>query len=96
MAHRSIATLAALTLAAATLTMTAAPAHAAGANPAWKIEVILYKNTDVTYTDAAGVSHHFVGTLVPAEVSRANPTPPSSSTRISPLSVAVISGRASP
>jgi len=71
MAHRSIATLAALTLAAVTLTMTAGPAHAAGANPAWKIEVILYKNTDVTYTDAAGASHHFVGSLVPAEVSRA-------------------------
>ena len=43
------------------------PAEAVTAGPAWKIEVLIYPYTDITYT-AAGVSHRLVGSLMPDEM----------------------------
>jgi hypothetical protein len=45
----------------------AVPAAAVTAGPAWKIEVLIYPYTDITYM-ASGVSHRLVGSLVPEEV----------------------------
>lgn len=43
------------------------PAAAVTAGPAWKIEVLIYPYTDITYL-TAGVSHRLVGSLMPDEV----------------------------
>lgn len=49
----------------------ASPAAASTTHPSWKIQVIIYKNTDITYTDSVGGSHHFVGAALPSDVSLA-------------------------
>lgn len=45
-----------------------APATAATVAPSWKIEVIVYRYTDITY-QAGGVTHRLVGSFVPDEIS---------------------------
>lgn len=47
---------------------TAAPAGAARSAPPWKIEAIVYVNTDFTYADTGGGSHHLVASLTPDEL----------------------------
>lgn len=42
-----------------------------GAHPRWKILVLIYDRTDAVVTDTAGVRHHMVGAMTPAEVERA-------------------------
>jgi len=40
-------------------------------HPRWKILVLIYDRTDALVTDTAGVQHHMVATMTPAEVERA-------------------------
>lgn len=47
------------------------PITADGPHPRWKILVLIYNKTDAVVTDTAGVRHHMVGTMTPAEVERA-------------------------
>jgi hypothetical protein len=68
--HRVVGSLAAVGLAVAGLNVGATAAQAAVAKPAWKIQVIVYKNTDFSYVDSGG-SHRFVGSMVPADVALA-------------------------
>jgi hypothetical protein len=42
-----------------------------GSHPRWKILVLIYNKTDALVTDTAGVRHHMVGAMTPAEVERA-------------------------
>ena len=42
-----------------------------GPHPRWKILLLIYNKTDAVVTDTAGVSHHMVGAMTPAEVERA-------------------------
>src|SRR6478609_1343500 len=44
------------------------PAGAVTAGPAWKIEVLIYPYTDITYLES-GVTHRLVGSLMPEEIS---------------------------
>lgn len=40
-------------------------------HPRWKILVLIYGTTDFTYTDGAGVSHHVIASMTPAEQDQA-------------------------
>ena len=40
-------------------------------HPRWKILVLIYDKTDAVLTDGAGVRHHMVGAMTPAEIDRA-------------------------
>ena len=40
-------------------------------HPRWKILVLIYDKTDTVLTDGAGVRHHMVGAMTPAEINRA-------------------------
>ncbi len=62
----SVSLAALLTLVLSLLGLTV-PAQAVTAAPSWKIEVIVYLYTDLTY-QSSGVSHRLVGSLVPDEV----------------------------
>lgn len=42
-----------------------------GTQPRWKILVLIYDRTDAVVTDTAGVSHHMVAAMTPAEIERA-------------------------
>src|SRR3569832_2225749 len=42
-----------------------------GTVPRWKILVLIYDKTDAIVMDSAGVSHHMVGAMTPAEIERA-------------------------
>ena len=42
-----------------------------GPHPRWKILVLIYDKTDAVVTDTAGVRHHMVGAMTPAEIERA-------------------------
>ena len=40
-------------------------------HPRWQILVLIYDKTDAVLTDGAGVRHHMVGAMTPAEIDRA-------------------------
>ena len=40
-------------------------------HPRWKVLVLIYDKTDAILTDGAGVRHHMVGAMTPAEIDRA-------------------------
>jgi len=68
---RSLVVPAALLVSVAGLNVGAPSARAAASNPTWKIQVVVYKYTDFTYSDGGGGSHHLVGSMVPSDVSLA-------------------------
>jgi HYR domain-containing protein len=47
------------------------PRQPDGSYPRWKILVLIYDKTDAVLTDAAGVRHHMVGAMTPADIDRA-------------------------
>jgi len=48
----------------------AAPSVAARTAPSWKIETIIYLNTDLSYTDSSGGAHHLVASMTFDEMKR--------------------------
>lgn len=69
-AARLSGTLTILVLAVFGLAAAAVPAGAARSAPSWKIETIIYPNTDLTYTDSTGGPHHLVAGMTIDELTR--------------------------